>query len=180
MQFVLRVAHTKAGGDRKRRDARRLSLNGGTRCHLVQFTQGHAASVVATGQGNDSVRTQHFDQPTGLNLRRVISGQQHTDRRPLAFHDRVGSKRGGQRHHIDQRQHAGRQFVERPANADRQIETRSQTLGGSHHLFAAVQQHRVGERATRVYAQKKMHFAHPCKFCVDPASRPGPIVVPSP
>ncbi len=155
---MFRIAHAKAGRDGKRRHPGRLAQDRLARQGLVDRHQGGTTGVVSAGQGLDGVRAQQFDQSAGLDLQRVVAGQQHADGRALAFDHGVRSERGRQRHQIHSREHFGWQPVQRAADALRQIERRGQAFGGRNHLAGGVKQHRIGERAAGVDTQEILHL----------------------
>ena len=119
LQLVLRIAHAEAGRNGERRYPGRLAHDGLARAGLVDRHQRKTAGVVAAGQGHDGVRAQQLDQTAGLDLRRVVTGQQHAHRRALALDHRVGRQRGRQGHQIDIAAAWLRQLVQRAADADR-------------------------------------------------------------
>ena len=93
-----RVAHCKTGRDGKRADARRMAQDGRFGRRLIQRNSRMAPRVMATGQRHYGIGTHQLKQPAGFDLGRLIAGQQDTDRRALAFNDRIGREGGGQRH----------------------------------------------------------------------------------
>ena len=109
------------------------------------------------GQRLDGVRAEQFNQAAGLDLRRVITRQQHAHRRTLALDHRVGRERGRQRDQVNVGEHLGRQAPQCAADALRQIERGGQALGGCYHLSRGIEQHGIGERAACVNAQQIPH-----------------------
>ena len=168
--LVRRVAGGEPGGDGKAHDFGAKRGNGGFQSGQIQGGEFAAGVGMAADKLHHGIAAKGCGQTGAIKVCRFKPDEQKCHAPALAFDQRVGRKRGGQRDECDLRRRdacGGKCCIDGTTNAKRQIGAGGQRFGlADDAVGVGVQDHRVGVGAAGIHAQKIRHRPHAPVFAV--------------
>ena len=161
--LVGRIAGGKAGCHGKAHHLIRQTRHGSFQRLQIQRAGFLPGMAMPTGQPDHRIAAQRLGQTAPVQIAVIEADEDQRNPAALAFDQRIGGQRGGQRHqpHLARRNPGpGQRRIHRTPDAQRQIAARGQRLGRADHpVCRLVHDHRIGIGAACVNTQKIRHSA---------------------
>ena len=160
--LVGRIAGGKAGCHGKAHHLIRQTRHGSFQRVQIQRAGFLPGMAMPPGQPDHRIAAQRLGQTAPVQIAVIEADEDQRNPAALAFDQRIGGQRGGQRHqpHLA-RGHPGpgQRRIHRSPDSQCQVAPRGQRLGRADHpIRRLVHDHRIGIGAARVHAQKIRHI----------------------